>query len=125
MKRLIVAIVILAAILAGGITESVHIDRTFGELEDKLYALEASIKDPEDDALDEVKELTKWWEDKRKRIELFSWSPDMRAFSVALAETEGSLECGDDMNALSKCQSLLVMARNIKSILDFNAEDIV
>lgn len=125
MKRLIVAIVILAAILAGGIAESVYIDRTFGELEDKLYALEASIKDPEDDALDEVKELTKWWEDKRKRIELFSWSPDMRAFSVALAETEGSLECGDDMNALSKCQSLLVMARNIKSILDFNAEDIV
>lgn len=125
MKRLLVAIVILAAILAGGIAESVHIDRTFGELEDKLYALEASIKDPEDDALDEVKELTKWWEDKRKRIELFSWSPDMRAFSVALAETEGSLECGDDMNALSKCQSLLVMARNIKSILDFNAEDIV
>lgn len=125
MKRLIVAIVILAAILAGGIAESVHIDRTFSELEDKLYALEASIKDPEDDALDEAKELTKWWEDKRKRIELFSWSPDMRAFSVALAETEGSLECGDDMNALSKCQSLLVMARNIKSILDFNAEDIV
>lgn len=125
MKRLIVAIVILAAILAGGIAESVYIDRTFGELEDKLYALEASIKDPEDDALDEVKELTKWWEDKRKRIELFSWSPDMRAFSVALAETEGSLECGDDMNALSKCQSLLIMARNIKSILDFNAEDIV
>ena len=49
----------------------------------------------------------------------------MRAFSVALAETEGSLECGDDKNALSKCQSLLTMAGNIHEMLDFNLQDIV
>ena len=58
-------------------------------------------------------------------LELFSYSPDMRAFSVALAETEGSLECGDDKNALSKCQSLLTTAENIHSMLDFNFADII
>ena len=58
-------------------------------------------------------------------MEMFTYSPDMRAFSVALAETEGSLECGDDMNALSKCQSLITMANNIHCVLDFNVADII
>lgn len=125
MKRLIVALVILALIIVAGVLESVTVDKVFGELEERIYALEAAIKSPDDDALDEVKELGEWWEDKRSKMELYTWSPDMRAFSVALAETEGSLECGDDQNALSKCQSLLTMAKNIHCILDFNVADII
>lgn len=125
MKRLILALVILAVILAAGIAESLYVDKVFGELSDRLTALETAIKSPDDDALDEVKELTEWWEDKRKGLEMFTYSPDMRAFSVALAETEGSLECGDDMNALSKCQSLMTMAHNIHCVLDFNLADII
>lgn len=111
MKRLVIAVVILAVIIVAGVLESVAANKTFDELEARLCALETAIKSPDDDALDEVKELTAWWEDKRAGMELYTWSPDMRAFSVALAETEGSLECGDDMNALSKCQSLLTMAK--------------
>lgn len=125
MKRLIIALVILTVIIVAGVLESVTVDKVFGELEERIYALEAAIKSPDDDALDEVKELTEWWEGRRSRMELYTWSPDMRAFSVALAETEGSLECGDDQNALSKCQSLLTMAQNIHAILDFNVADIV
>lgn len=125
MKRLIIALVILTVIIVAGVLESVTVDKVFGELEERIYALEAAIKSPDDDALDEVKELTEWWEGRRSRMELYTWSPDMRAFSVALAETEGSLECGDDQNALSKCQSLLTMAQNIHAILDFNVSDIV
>lgn len=125
MKRLVIAVVILAIIIVAGVLESVAANKTFDELEARLCALETAIKSPDDDALDEVKELTAWWEDKRAGMELYTWSPDMRAFSVALAETEGSLECGDDMNALSKCQSLLTMAKNIRNILDFNAADII
>ena len=125
MRRLVAALVILAAIIGAGIAEAVYVDGTFGELEERIAALESAIKNPSDDALDEVKSLTAWWENKRKKLELFTWSPDMRAFSVALAETEGSLECGDDKNALSKCQSLLTMAENLRDLLDFNAADII
>ena len=125
MKRLVAALVILAAIIGAGIGEGVYVDGIFGELEERIAALESAIKNPSDDALDEVGALTAWWENKRKKLELFTWSPDMRAFSVALAETEGSLECGDDKNALSKCQSLLTMAENLRDLLDFNAADII
>ena len=92
MKRLVAALVILAAIIGAGIAEAVYVDGTFGELEERIATLETAIKDPGDDALDEVRSLTAWWENKRGKLELFTWSPDMRAFSAALAETEGSLE---------------------------------
>lgn len=125
MKRLAIAIAVLAVILAAGIAEAIYVDHVFADLEEQINALEAAIKSPEDDALDEVRALTDWWEHKRRTLELFSYSPDIRAFSVALAETEGSLECGDDKNALSKCQSLLTTAVNIHSMLDFNFADII
>ena len=41
------------------------------------------------------------------------------------AESQGSLESGDFENALSKCESLKVMASNIHKLLDFNGEDII
>lgn len=125
MKRFVIALVILAAIITAGVLETIYIERTFDELDARINALEAAIKSPSDDALDEVKTLTDWWEKKRAAMELFTWSPDIRAFSVALAETEGSLECGDDKNALSKCQSLLTMSHNLRELLDFSPSDII
>ena len=125
MKRLVAALVILAAIIGDGIAEAVYVDGPFGELEERIAALATAIKDPGDGALDAVRGLNAWWEDERGSLDVFTWSPDMRAFSVALAETEGSLECGDDKNALSKCQSLLTMAENLRDLLDFNAADII
>lgn len=125
MKRFVIALVILAATITAGVLETVYIERTFDELDARINALEAAIKSPSDDALDEVKTLTDWWEKKRAAMELFTWSPDIRAFSVALAETEGSLECGDDKNALSKCQSLLTMSHNLRELLDFSPSDII
>ena len=118
MKRFVIALVILAVIITGGVLEAVRVDAVFDELQCRISALEAAIKSPDDDALDEVKELSAWWEERRAELELFTWSPDMRALSYALAETEGSLECGDDKNALSKCQSLLTMAHNLHDLLD-------
>ena len=110
MKRLAIAIAVLAVILAAGIAEAIYVDHVFADLEEQINALEAAIKSPEDDALDEVRGLTDWWEHKRRTLELFSYSPDIRAF---------------DKNALSKCQSLLTTAENIHSMLDFNFADII
>ena len=60
--------------------------------------------------------------------ELFYESAILRvlsAFSVALGEQKGSLECGDYNNALSKCVSLFEMSKNLHNVLDFNIEDII
>lgn len=125
MKKIALAIVILIIIVTGGILEDFYIHKTFSALDEKLTSLENSIINQSEDCLDQTNEIFEWWEKKRMYMELFAYSPDVRSFSVALAETQGSLECEDYQNALSKCRSLIVMADNIKRLLDFNAEDII
>lgn len=125
MKKVVLAIVILAVIVTGGILEDFYIHKTFSALNEKLASLENSIINQSNDCLDKANEIFEWWEQKRMYMELFAYSPDVRSFSVALAETQGSLKCEDYQNALSKCRSLIVMAENIKRLLDFNAEDII
>ena len=125
MKKVVLAIVILIIIVTGGVLEDFYIHKTFSALDEKLTSLENSIINQSEDCLAKTNEIFEWWEKKRMYMELFAYSPDVRSFSVALAETQGSLECEDYQNALSKCRSLIVMADNIKRLLDFNAEDII
>ena len=125
MKKVIVAIVVLAIILTAGILENVYIDKLFNGLDDRLGKLEELIISQDDGTLEYVEDLQSWWENHRKYAELFVYSPDIRALSVALGETQGSLECDDFDNALSKVRSLQIMSKNIHNILDFNASDII
>ena len=125
MKKVIVAVIILAIILTAGILETVYIDKLFDNLDTRLAALELKIISQDDSALATVDNLLDWWEGQRKYAELFVYSPDIRAFSVALGEAQGSLECDDFDNALSKIRSLKIMSRNIRNILDFNLSDII
>lgn len=125
MKKVVLALIILAIIITGGILEDHYIHSTFGTLNDSLDEIEKLIENEDEAALNKLVELSSWWEQKRMYMELFAFSPDVRAFSVALAETEGSLRCGDYQNALSKCLSLITMSNNIEKLLDFNIEDII
>ena len=125
MKKVVIAIAILSLILVAGILEAVYIDRVFGDLGGRLDALATMIFEEDDKSSESIDDLTNWWEKKREYIELFAYSPDLRSFSIALAETKGSIERGDFDNALSKCESLKVMADNIHKVLDFNGLDII
>ena len=125
MKKVILAVVILAIIITAGILENVYVDKIFGELDSRLADLEERIITRDETALEKMEDMQEWWEKHRKYAELFVYSPDIRAFSVALGETQGSLECEDYDNALSKIRSLQIMASNIHNILDFNLADII
>ena len=125
MKKVIVALLMLALLITAGILEHNYIEKTFSELDEKLLKIEDAIHAEDEEALTLTNELTDWWAKKRKVMELFTFSPDLRGFSVALAEQQGSLECKDYDNALSKCQSLLAMSKNLHDVLDFNIADII
>lgn len=125
MKKVILAVVILAIIITAGILENVYVDKIFGELDSRLADLEERIISRDETALEKMEDMQEWWEKHRRYAELFVYSPDIRAFSVALGETQGSLECEDYDNALSKIRSLQIMASNIHNILDFNLADII
>lgn len=125
MKKVIVAIAILAVIIVAGILEAVFIDKIFDKLGTDIDTLTTQVAAKDEASLDTLNDMTDWWEKKRTRIELFAYSPDLRSFSIALAETKGSIESGDFENALSKCESLKVLAVNIHRVLDFNGLDII
>lgn len=125
MKKFVVAIVILLVIVIAGVLENVYVNRVFDDLDASLANVEELVHANSDDALVELRSLVANWEKQRSYMELFTYSPDLRAFSVALGETEGSLESEDFQNAQSKIQSLLVMSSNLRRILDFNLEDII
>ena len=125
MKKVVVALLMLVLIVTAGIIEHNYIEKTFSELDEKLGEIEQEIHLESDKAQDQTNQLIDWWESKRKVMELFTFSPDLRAFSVALAEQKGSLECGDFNNALSKCESLYSLSKNLHNVLDFNIEDII
>lgn len=125
MKKVIIAVVVLLIIITAGILENVYVDKVFANLDEQLLSLEQKVKDESPDCPDKCKTLIEWWGKQRGFMELFVYSPDVRSFSVALGETQGSLECEDYQNALSKIQSLLVMSSNIHDILDFNITDII
>ena len=125
MKKVVIAVVILSMILAAGILEAVYIDKVFDKIDSDLHSLADMLKAEDPSALSALDSLTSWWEKRRMYIELFAYSPDLRTFSIALGETRGSIEKGDYDNALSKCESLVVMAGNIHKVLDFNGLDII
>ncbi len=125
MKKVILALIILAIIVTAGILENVYIDKIFDGLDSRLSNLEKLIISQDDGAMAAIEDTVNWWEGHRKYAELFVYSPDIRAFSVALGETQGSLECDDFDNALSKVRSLQIMSHNIHDILDFNLADII
>lgn len=125
MKKLIIAIIILAIILTAGILETIYIDKLFEELDGRLILLESAIATQDDNSLNLARDTMEWWSKKRKTVELYTYSPDIRAFSSALSETEGYIMAKDYKSALSRCHSLIEMSQNIHQILDFNAEDII
>lgn len=126
MSKVIVAIVILAVILTAGIIECVLVEQTFGELNEKLAEIKVLLTDENvPAALVKTNETIDWWESKRHKLELFSFSPDLRLMSVTLGETKGSLETDDIKNAMSKIESIFAISNNLKENLNFNLQDII
>ena len=125
MKKVIMALLLLTLIITAGILEHNYIEKTFDQLNEKIEEIESAIHAESENALTLTNHLIDWWTSKRKVMELFTFSADLRAFSVALAEQKGSLECGDYNNALSKCVSLYALSKNLHDVLDFNIEDII
>ncbi len=126
MKRIIFAVVILASILGAGIWENMYVHETFTEFDNQMNAVIVELKNENSDgALQKLNSTFAWWEEKKRILEIFSYSQDLRLISSCLGETKGSLEVGDMQNAMSKSVSILTISKYTHEILDFNIEDII
>lgn len=125
MKKIITMIIIITIIVSAGIWEHFYVEKTFDEFYDKVSEIDSLIKEKDTkSALEKTKEMSIWWEKKRKPIEIIAYSQDIRSVSVVIGEIEGSLIADDLKNAQSKITSMFALILNTKNILDFNAKDI-
>ena len=124
--KIATAIILLAVILAAGIAECIFVEKTFDSLDAGLDTIKGHLLNEQpQQALDETNKLVDWWEGKKNKMELFTFSPDIRLLSVSLGETKGSLEIGDINNAMSKIESIYNISHNLREILNFNLRDVI
>ena len=71
MKRLAIAIAVLAVILAAGKAEGNYVEHGVADPEERINALEAGIKTPPDDAPGEVRGVADWGGDKSQKTGTF------------------------------------------------------
>ena len=69
MKKVILAVVILAIIITAGILENVYVDKIFGELDSRLADLEERIISRDETALEKMEDMQEWWENHRSDAE--------------------------------------------------------
>ena len=126
MSKTSIAIVILALLITGGILDNMNVDKVFDQFDEKLNSLKTLVEaENKEESIKQLKETTAWWDDKKTKMEFYSYSQDLRLISSCLGETLGSLECEDFQNALSKVESILTISANTRDILGVRIENIV
>lgn len=85
MKRVVVAVIVLVFIVTGGILENIYVTKTFRELENKLISLEQAVLAEDETALDQLRDISEWWEKRRMYIELLPTHPTSEHFPLQWA----------------------------------------
>ncbi len=96
--KLTVLIVASVILLGGSIGETIYIKNTFEEFCDRLE----EQMDAETYSLEEVTELSEWWEDKAETLEIFISVLQLNEITVTMGELKGAVkkEDYDSANAL-------------------------
>ncbi|MGN1096283.1 MAG: hypothetical protein ACI4QU_00365 [Christensenellales bacterium] len=126
MYKTIIAVIVLALIITGGILDNANVNKVFDEFDARLNDLRTLVEEEnKPDSIKLLKETDEWWSVQKSKMEFYSYSQDLRLISSCLGETLGSLECDDFENALSKVESLLSISANTRNLLGVRIENIV
>ncbi len=126
MYKTIIAVIVLALIITGGILDNANVNKVFDEFDERLNDLRTLVEEEnKQESIKLLKETDEWWSVQKSKMEFYSYSQDLRLISSCIGETLGSLECDDFENALSKVESLLSISANTRNLLGVRIENIV
>ena len=70
MSKTIIAIVILALLITGGILDNMNVDKVFDQFDEKLNSLKTLVEaENKEESIKQLKETTAWWDDKKTKME--------------------------------------------------------
>jgi len=124
MKKVIVALVVLAVILAAGIWEQFIIDDVFKEFVEQLTVIENNIENI-DYALEKTGETVDWWEDRRGVFESLTNHDEIKEIRIRLGELEGYLLSEDSDMARVQAHTLIAFCENVPHLLALHYEHVL
>ena len=123
MKKLILAVIILAIILSAGLAEQIYLNKIFDELDSKVENI-ISIAKSGESAYAQTEELSKWWGQKHKLPEALVNHNEINEITLLVAELQGYSKADMAPDFLACAVRLKETAIHIRHLLDYRPEHI-
>ncbi len=110
--KITITVIVCALIIAGSVVEYVYVNRAFEELETRLD----KVMEYEEYPLEEVEELTKWWDKTSEWLEISIPVIQLNEITVTLSELCGAVEAEDYDTASALLTRIKAYSENISDI---------
>lgn len=110
--KITITVIVCALIIAGSVVEYVYVNRAFDELETRLD----KVMEYEEYPLEEVKELTEWWDQTSEWLEISVPVIQLNEITVTLSELCGAVEAEDYDTASALLTRIKAYSENISDI---------
>lgn len=119
--KLTIALLVTVLLLGGGIWETIYIDRTFNEFEDKLSLL----MEQEEYDLGDVKETGDWWYKRADRLEITIPHVQLTEITVTYGELIGAVENEDFDSASALLNRIKQYVIRIGDLYGFSLRNVI
>lgn len=103
MRKTLVALILLAAILGVGIYENIYLDKTLKTLEKNLNELEQALNNEDKEtSINILNDMANYWQQQNTFLEVVSYSQNLRNVNLDISETLGTVMADDIPSAIAR-----------------------
>ena len=125
MGKIILTVVLVAIILALGITEQIFMQRSFDDLAEKCVEVQDMlIKKDYAEARKAVEQMKEWWAKKRDILE-FTCPNDVKDIYKEIGELQGTIYAEMYDDSITRTNVIKSMAENSKNLLAYRIKNIL
>ncbi len=126
MGKIILTVVLVAIILALGITEQIFMQRSFDDLAEKCAEVQDMlIKKDYAEARKAVEQMKEWWAKKRDILEFTCPNNDVKDIYKEIGELQGTIYAQMYDDSITRTNVIKSMAENSKNLLAYRIKNIL
>ena len=126
MGKIILTVVLVAIILALGITEQIFMQRSFDDLAEKCAEVQDMlIKKDYAEARKAVEQMKEWWAKKRDILEFTCPNNDVKDIYKEIGELQGTIYAEMYDDSITRTNVIKSMAENSKNLLAHRIKNIL
>ncbi len=126
MGKIILTVVLVAIILALGITEQIFMQRSFDDRAEKCAEVQDMlIKKDYAEARKAVEQMKEWWAKKRDILEFTCPNNDVKDIYKEIGELQGTIYAEMYDDSITRTNVIKSMAENSKNLLAYRIKNIL